>query len=49
MLDRIEDALDKVDIVVTMGHANDKDILKPTLTNYFNAVFHFGIYSSLLF
>jgi len=48
MLGRIETALDKVDIVVTMGHANDKDILKPILTKYFNAVFHFGIFFPLV-
>ncbi|XP_018315934.1 gephyrin-like [Mycetomoellerius zeteki] len=39
---RIKDALDKVDLLVIIGRANDKDILKPTLKTFFNANIHFG-------
>ncbi|XP_012055174.1 PREDICTED: gephyrin-like [Atta cephalotes] len=39
---RIKDALDKVDLLVIIGYANDKDILKRTLNIFFNADIHFG-------
>ncbi|EGI57395.1 Gephyrin [Acromyrmex echinatior] len=40
---KIEDALNKVDVLVIMGHSNDKDILKSILKEYFNAIIHFGL------
>ncbi|KYM99119.1 Gephyrin [Cyphomyrmex costatus] len=42
IIKNIVDALDKVDILVIIGHANDNDLLKPILKEYFNAVIHFG-------
>ncbi|KYN18442.1 Gephyrin [Trachymyrmex cornetzi] len=42
MVNKIKNALDKVDILVIMGHTNDKDLLKPILKAYFNAMIHFG-------
>ncbi|XP_018337517.1 PREDICTED: gephyrin-like [Trachymyrmex septentrionalis] len=38
----IEEALDKVDILVTLGCANDKDLLKKILLEYFDANIYFG-------
>ncbi|XP_011061258.1 PREDICTED: gephyrin-like [Acromyrmex echinatior] len=42
IVNKIKNALDKVDILVIMGHTNDKDLLKPILKTYFNAMIHFG-------
>ncbi|XP_018400345.1 PREDICTED: gephyrin-like [Cyphomyrmex costatus] len=38
----IEEALHKVDILVTTGFANDKDLLKKILVEDFEAAIHFG-------
>ncbi|XP_018345331.1 PREDICTED: gephyrin-like [Trachymyrmex septentrionalis] len=43
IIKKIEDALNEVDVLVIMGHSNDKDILKPILREYFNAIIHFGL------
>ncbi|XP_071644489.1 gephyrin-like [Temnothorax longispinosus] len=40
--EKIEKALKKVDILVTTGSINDKDLLKNILMNYFKADVHFG-------
>ncbi|KAG5345197.1 GEPH protein, partial [Acromyrmex charruanus] len=40
--ENIEKALDKVDILVTLGCANDKDLLKKILLEYFHAEIYFG-------
>ncbi|XP_018345329.1 PREDICTED: gephyrin-like [Trachymyrmex septentrionalis] len=42
MVNKIKNALDKVDILVIMGRTNDKDLLKPILKKYFNAMIYFG-------
>ncbi|KAG5323852.1 GEPH protein, partial [Acromyrmex heyeri] len=42
IVNKIKNALDKVDILVIMGRTNDKDLLKPILKAYFNAMIHFG-------
>ncbi|KAL6267462.1 hypothetical protein P5V15_000538 [Pogonomyrmex californicus] len=44
MIHKITEALKKVDVLVTTGSVSmgDKDILKPILEMYFNAVIHFG-------
>ncbi|XP_018364524.1 PREDICTED: uncharacterized protein LOC108762160 [Trachymyrmex cornetzi] len=42
IIKNIKYALDKVNVLVIMGHANDNDLLKPILREYFNAVIHFG-------
>lgn len=42
IISKIETALEKVDILVTIGSANDRDLLKPILQGYFNATIHFG-------
>ncbi|XP_018345330.1 PREDICTED: molybdopterin biosynthesis protein CNX1-like [Trachymyrmex septentrionalis] len=42
IIKKIEDALDKVDILVIMGSMNDKDILKIILKERFHADIHFG-------
>ncbi|XP_018364520.1 PREDICTED: gephyrin-like [Trachymyrmex cornetzi] len=43
IIKKIENALDEVDVLVIMGHSNDKDILKSILREYFNAMIHFGL------
>ncbi|KAG5347950.1 GEPH protein, partial [Acromyrmex charruanus] len=40
---KIEDALDEVDVLVIMGHSNDKDILQSILREYFNAIIYFDL------
>ncbi|XP_036149973.1 gephyrin isoform X2 [Monomorium pharaonis] len=40
--ENIEQALSKVDILVTTGSVNDKDLLKNILTKYFRAKIYFG-------
>ncbi|EGI65731.1 PREDICTED: gephyrin-like [Acromyrmex echinatior] len=40
--ENIKKALDKVDILVTLGSANDKDLLKQILLEYFEAEIYFG-------
>jgi len=40
----IEEALKKVNILVTTGFANDKDLLKRILIQYFKAKIYFGIF-----
>ncbi|XP_071644417.1 gephyrin-like [Temnothorax longispinosus] len=40
--EKIEEALKRVDILVTTGSINDKDLLKNILMNYFKADVHFG-------
>ncbi|XP_012055344.1 PREDICTED: gephyrin-like [Atta cephalotes] len=42
IIKNIKYALNKVNLLVIMGHANDNDLLKPILREYFNAVIHFG-------
>ncbi|XP_036145531.1 uncharacterized protein LOC105835215 [Monomorium pharaonis] len=42
IIDKIKNALEKVDVLVTMGRANDKDMLKNILKHSFNATIHFG-------
>ncbi|CAL1675225.1 unnamed protein product [Lasius platythorax] len=42
IISKIEEALEKVNVLVTIGSANDKDLLKPILKGYFNATIHFG-------
>ncbi|XP_018366817.1 PREDICTED: molybdenum cofactor synthesis protein cinnamon-like [Trachymyrmex cornetzi] len=42
IIKNIEKALDKVDILVTLGSANDKDLLKKILLTCFEAEIHFG-------
>lgn len=44
IISKIEEALEKVNVLVTIGSANDKDLLKPILKGYFNATIHFGIF-----
>ncbi|XP_018399195.1 PREDICTED: uncharacterized protein LOC108776938 [Cyphomyrmex costatus] len=39
---KIEASLDEVDLLVITGHSNDKDILKPILKEYFNAIIYFS-------
>ncbi|XP_011257600.2 gephyrin-like isoform X2 [Camponotus floridanus] len=39
---KIKENLKKVNVVVTIGSANDRDLLKPILQEYFNATIHFG-------
>ncbi|XP_071563891.1 gephyrin-like [Temnothorax nylanderi] len=40
--EKIKEALNRVDILVTTGSINDKDLLKYILMNYFEADVHFG-------
>ncbi|XP_071644037.1 gephyrin-like [Temnothorax longispinosus] len=40
--EKIEKALERVDILVTTGSINDKDLLKIILTKYLKAEIHFG-------
>ncbi|XP_029174355.1 gephyrin-like [Nylanderia fulva] len=42
IISKIETALEKVDVLVIIGSANDRDLLKPVLQGYFNATIHFG-------
>lgn len=44
IISKIETALEKVNVLVTIGSANDRDLLKPILQGHFNAVIHFGIF-----
>ncbi|XP_070170928.1 gephyrin-like [Polyergus mexicanus] len=39
---KMEEILEKVNVIVIIGAAKDKDILKPILRGYFNATIHFG-------
>jgi len=40
----IKEALEKVNILVTTGSANDRDLLKRILMQYFEAKIYFGIF-----
>ncbi|XP_025985946.2 gephyrin isoform X2 [Solenopsis invicta] len=44
MINKIKEALEKVDVLVTTGSVSmgDKDLLKPILETYFKATIHFG-------
>jgi len=46
MMCKIDQALKKVDILVTTGSVSmgDKDLLKPILETCFKATIHFGIF-----
>lgn len=48
IISKIEEALEKVNVLVTIGSVNDKDLLKPILQGYFNAIIHFGIFFLLI-
>ncbi|EFN73223.1 Gephyrin [Camponotus floridanus] len=39
---KIEEALNQVNVLVTIGCSNDNDMLKPILKNNFDATIHFG-------
>lgn len=43
---KLDKAFKEVDILVTTGSINDKDLLKNILTEYFGAKIHFGFYLS---
>lgn len=43
---KIEEMVEKVNVIVIIGAAKDKDLLKPILRGYFNAIIHFGIFFS---
>lgn len=42
---KIKDAMEKVDVIVTTGSVSmgDRDLLKPILLKHLNAVIHFGV------
>ncbi|XP_050460710.1 gephyrin-like isoform X2 [Cataglyphis hispanica] len=42
IIGKLEEILEKVNIIVIIGAAKDKDLLKPILRGHFNAVLHFG-------
>ncbi|KAL6432540.1 hypothetical protein ACFW04_006837 [Cataglyphis niger] len=42
IISKIEEILEKVNVIVIIGAAKDKDLLKPILRGHFNAVIHFG-------
>lgn len=46
MINKIKEALEKVDVLVTTGSVSmgDKDLLKPILEIYFKATIHFGTF-----
>jgi gephyrin len=51
MVQKIKEAMEKVDVLVTTGSVSmgDRDIMKPILQKYFKAVIHFGAVSFFLF
>jgi len=51
MVQKIKEAIEKVDVLVTTGSVSmgDRDIMKPILQKYFKAVIHFGIVFFFLF
>lgn len=51
MIDAIEKAMQEVDLIITTGSVSmgDRDMLKPILTEVFNATIHFGIYIYIFF
>lgn len=46
IINKIKEALEKVDVLVTTGSVSmgDKDLLKPILEIYFKATIHFGTF-----
>lgn len=44
--DRIGEALKKVDVLVTTGSTNDRDLMKIILEKYYKANIHFGMFLS---
>lgn len=42
IISKIEEIVQKVNVIVIIGAAKDKDLLKPILRGYFNAIIHFG-------
>lgn len=51
MINKIKEALEKVDVLVTTGSVSmgDKDLLKPILETYFKATIHFGTLFLIMF
>lgn len=46
IITNIEEALEKVDVLVIIGCTSDNDRLKTILTGYIKAIIHFGIFIS---